>query len=307
MTKVIKEECEKLRSLEINDDSLTCNTQLNTLCDEFNRLRRINNDLFTYDIKVPKPFQCDKHAMIFVNKRLAKLIDVTVEQWLDLKYGNHMTMNENIKKEVLSTWLIRNYKLQFKEYLEIKRQRDTYARDVDMEYDQSNLVRGDDEVELSDEESLDPDDENPIDENEVAEIFRIETNVFDFETPTKHLEWPTRSWKDDGYCNGGNLPRAYIVGNILRYQDLEWYKALKYDKLKEEVLKNKSIMERMINKEKESLDETWRKWDKCENTTDYHEESNVYNEEEHEGEQRRKDTTYDAAICKIKRFQMIKL
>ncbi|GKC57519.1 hypothetical protein Tco_1085117 [Tanacetum coccineum] len=73
------------------------------------------------------------------------------------------------------------------------KQRDTYARDVDKEYDPSNLTknalwiywaRGDDEVELSDKESSDPDDENLIDEDEVAEIFRIETNVFDFETPT---------------------------------------------------------------------------------------------------------------------------
>ncbi|GJW89814.1 hypothetical protein Tco_0167367 [Tanacetum coccineum] len=37
-------------------------------------------------------------------------------------------------------------------------------------------TRGDDEVKHSNEESSDPDDENPIDEDEVAEIFRIETN-----------------------------------------------------------------------------------------------------------------------------------
>nr|GEX10185.1 hypothetical protein [Tanacetum cinerariifolium] len=41
-----------------------------------------------------------------------------------------------------------------------------------------------DEVELSDEESSYPNDENLIDENEVAEIFRIEINVFDFKTPS---------------------------------------------------------------------------------------------------------------------------
>ncbi|GJR44720.1 hypothetical protein Tco_1312823 [Tanacetum coccineum] len=257
-------------------------------------------------------------------------------------------MDENIKKWVISTWLIKSYKLQFNEYLEIKKQRDTYARDVDMEYDPSNLVftkwlaskfynhldmdwytknalwiywaRGYDEVELSDEESLDPDDENPIDENEVAKFFRIETNVFDFKTPTciafkefncllqidpdvltkdidgfktyedykedwifewnKDVPWVhekrwtdngvwkepvpvehyyepfsfksvdsellTCSWKDDGYCNGGNLPGAYTVGNTLRYQDLEWYEALKDCKHKYEALKNKGIMKGII-------------------------------------------------------------
>ncbi|GJY69665.1 hypothetical protein Tco_0472647 [Tanacetum coccineum] len=182
------------------------------------------------------------------------------------------------------------------------------------------MTRGGDEVELTDEESSDSDDED-----EVAEIFRIDTNVFDFETPTckafkefnyllridpdfltkdidgfktyqeykdnwiyewnkdipwvhekpwtdngvweeptlvehycepflfksGHKEWPTCSWKDDGYCNGGNLPRAYIVGNTLRYQDLEWYEVLKDGKLKDEALKNKAIMEGMIDDDDE--------------------------------------------------------
>nr|GEW54449.1 hypothetical protein [Tanacetum cinerariifolium] len=150
---------------------------------------RIDNDSFTFDIEVPKPSQFDKQAsntthneieeyewkmsydeyekiyaeaVIFINKRLVRLIDVTMEQWLDLKYGNHMTMDENIKKGL----------------------------------------------------------------------------------------------KDDGYCNGENLSGAYIVGNTLHYQDLEWYEALKDGKLKEEALLNKSIMERTINEEEESLDET---------------------------------------------------
>ncbi|GKF92447.1 hypothetical protein Tco_0279166, partial [Tanacetum coccineum] len=117
MTNVIKGEFKNLAFLEINDDSFACNTQVRTLCDEFNRLSRIDNDLFTYDIEVPKPSQCDKQAsnpthndlkeyewnvsydeyekiyaeaVIFINKRLVRLIDVTLEQWLDLKYGNHV-------------------------------------------------------------------------------------------------------------------------------------------------------------------------------------------------------------------------
>ncbi|GJT50301.1 hypothetical protein Tco_0976458 [Tanacetum coccineum] len=39
-------------------------------------------------------------------------------------------------------------------------------------------ARGDDEVELTNEESSDSDDED-----EIAKFFRIKTNVFDFETP----------------------------------------------------------------------------------------------------------------------------
>ncbi|GJZ69202.1 hypothetical protein Tco_0632752 [Tanacetum coccineum] len=67
-----------------------------------------------------------------------------------------------------------------------------------------------------------------------------------------YSEWPTCGLKEDGYCNGGNLPGAYIVGNTLRYQDLEWYDALKDGELKEEALRNKAIMEGLINEDDES-------------------------------------------------------
>ncbi|GKC28648.1 hypothetical protein Tco_1035942 [Tanacetum coccineum] len=64
----------------------------------------------------------------------------------------------------------------------------------------------------------------------------------------------TLDWREDGYCNEGNLPGAYIVGNTLRYQDLEWYNALKDIELKEEALRNKAIMEGLINEDVESND-----------------------------------------------------
>ncbi|GJR67070.1 hypothetical protein Tco_0013136 [Tanacetum coccineum] len=130
--------------------------------------------------------ECEKiyaEAVILIEKRLVRLIDVTVEQWLDLKYGNHKTMDKNIKKGVIGTWLIRSYKRQFDEYLEIKRQRETYAQEVDMEYNPSNLMRGDDEVALSNKEDSDLKDKNNKDEHEIAKVFRIETNLFDYETP----------------------------------------------------------------------------------------------------------------------------
>ncbi|GJT80798.1 hypothetical protein Tco_1055140 [Tanacetum coccineum] len=76
-----------------------------------------------------------------------------------------------------------------------------------------------------------------------------------FNYKSGYWEWPTCSWKEDRYCNGGNLPGAYIVGNTLRYQDLEWYEALKDKKLKEEALRNKAIMEGLINDDVESNNE----------------------------------------------------
>ncbi|GJW11000.1 hypothetical protein Tco_1576827 [Tanacetum coccineum] len=50
-----------------------------------------------------------------------------------------------------------------------------HEADDDMGYDPSD-IRGDDKVELTDEESSD-------DKDEVAEVFRIDPNLFNFETP----------------------------------------------------------------------------------------------------------------------------
>nr|GEX45361.1 SGNH hydrolase-type esterase domain-containing protein [Tanacetum cinerariifolium] len=269
MTKLIKGEFENLGSLEINDDSFTCNKQLDTLCDEFNRLS-IDNNLFAYDIKVPKPSQCDKKAN---NPRHDDL--------------EGYERKENIKKEVISTWLIKSDKLQFKEFLEIRRQRDTYARDVDMEYDPSNLVfakwlalkffnhldidwytknalwiywarvtmtkliKG----EFENLGSLEINDDSFTCNKQLDTLcdefnrLSIDNNLFayDIKVPKpsqcdkkannpRHddLEGYERK-KHDGYCNGGNLPGAYIVGNTLRYQDLEWYEALEDGKLKKKL------------------------------------------------------------------------
>ncbi|GKC87321.1 hypothetical protein Tco_1147970 [Tanacetum coccineum] len=170
-------------------------------------------------------------------------------------------------------------------------------------------------VELTDEESSDSDDED-----EVAKIFRIETNVFNFKTPlcrafkefnyllqidpdvlTKDIdgfktykeykdgwiyEWNKdvpwvheRPWTKNGVWkeptpvkHHWNLPGAYIIGNTLRYQDLEWYEALKDGKLKEEALKNKAIMDGMIDEDDEPSNEGWKIWDDFDNTNRDNEE-----------------------------------
>ncbi|GJX48403.1 hypothetical protein Tco_0273593 [Tanacetum coccineum] len=199
-------------------------------------------------------------------------------------------------------------------------------------------IRGDDEVELTDEEFSD-------NEDEVAKVFRIDTNIFDFEmpmckafkefnyllqidpdlltkdiegfktydeykddwiyelnrdvpwvdekawtetgvwtepTPANHYckpfnyktgcsEWPTCSWKNDGYCNRGNLPRAYIVGNSLHHQDYEWYDTLMDSELKEQALRNKAIMEGSISDE-ESSNDGWKRWERVPSTFPTHDQ-----------------------------------
>ncbi|GJW27961.1 hypothetical protein Tco_0044836 [Tanacetum coccineum] len=176
-------------------------------------------------------------------------------------------------------------------------------------------IRGDDEVELTDEKSSD-------DKDEVAEVFRIDTNLFNFETPipmkikrmigsmngtrTYHgsmrshrltlefgqnphqlnilvslstitgcSEWPTCSWMDDVYCNGGNLPRTYIIGNpTTNNQGITVYEALEDSELKDEALRNKAIMEGFINKgDDESRYEQERRWNIDTNYDDAYEDN----------------------------------
>ncbi|GJX37354.1 hypothetical protein Tco_0250657 [Tanacetum coccineum] len=80
----------------------------------------------------------------------------------------------------------------------------------------------------------------------------------------------TDTGKEDGYCNGGNLPGTYIIENQLPYQDYEWYEALDDCELKEEALRNKAIMDGVINND-ESCYELKRKWNIYTNYDDAYE------------------------------------
>ncbi|GJW29171.1 hypothetical protein Tco_0046046 [Tanacetum coccineum] len=208
MTKVIKEDFEKIGFLEIDEDLFTYDTWLGMIYNEFNRLSGIHDDLFTYEIENPTPCveqtsdatnndlgryerkmsyeECKKiyaEAVILIDKRLVSFIDVTVEQWLDLKYGNHKTMDKNIKKGVIVDMECNPSNLVFAEWLASK-----FYNHLDMDWYTKNTLwvywmRGDDEVILSNKEVSDLKDKNNNDEHEIAEIFRIEANLFDYETP----------------------------------------------------------------------------------------------------------------------------
>ncbi|GKF42731.1 hypothetical protein Tco_0126073, partial [Tanacetum coccineum] len=60
MTKVIKEEFEKLEDLNNEDVSLTCGTSLKVFNKEFNRMCGMDDDLFTYEVKVAN-ISCDSN------------------------------------------------------------------------------------------------------------------------------------------------------------------------------------------------------------------------------------------------------
>ncbi|GKB58803.1 hypothetical protein Tco_0914989 [Tanacetum coccineum] len=145
-----------------------------------------------------------------------------------------------------------------------------------------------------------------------------ENGVWKEPTPVKHCckpfnykngcsEWPACSWREDGYCNGGNLLGAYIVRNSLHYQDFEWYEALKDNELKEEALRNKAIMEGLINEDVESNNEGWKSWNDFEITNDDRNEWEYENE--HEDDERYElcgNETHELPVYTIRRFEIIK-
>nr|GEV97443.1 hypothetical protein [Tanacetum cinerariifolium] len=124
-----------------------------------------------------------------------------------------------------------------------------------------------------------------------------------FNYKTGCSEWPTCSWREDGYCNGGNLSRAYHIGNSLHYWNLEWYEALEDSDLKEQALRNKSIMEGSISDE-ESSNDCWKRWRSHEITYYDHDEIE-YKNETHDKRQELCEA-HKLPVCNIRKFEMIK-
>ncbi|GKB20469.1 hypothetical protein Tco_0854392 [Tanacetum coccineum] len=136
------------------------------------------------------------------------------------------------------------------------------------------------------------------------------TGVWTESKPVKHTcepfnykigcsEWPTCNWKEDSYCNGGNLPGTYIIENQLHYQDYEWYDALDNCELKEEALRNKAIMDGVINND-ESCCELKRKWNIYTNYDDTYEINHEDNGNKELCE------IHEPPVCNIRKFMMIK-
>ncbi|GJW61970.1 hypothetical protein Tco_0111305 [Tanacetum coccineum] len=107
------------------------------------------DDLKNSDLEIYEPRKCNDEyermfteAVILINGRLIRLTDITLEQWLDLKFGDH----RKVDKEVLES-----------------------------------VKRGDDEEMLTDDELSNLDEKNK--ENEIAGIFRIEIDLFQFDMP----------------------------------------------------------------------------------------------------------------------------
>ncbi|GKB51990.1 hypothetical protein Tco_0902743, partial [Tanacetum coccineum] len=145
MTKVIKGEFEKIKDVKVEYVSLTCDTSLKVFNNEVNRLSGMDDDLFTYEVdiaNIPCDSKMDDDSEHEADDDMGyEPSDGAFTEWLGLKFFNYKTMDHYTMKALWIYW-----------------------------------IRGDDEVELTHEESSD-------DKDEVAEVFRIDTNLFNFETP----------------------------------------------------------------------------------------------------------------------------
>nr|GEX96381.1 hypothetical protein [Tanacetum cinerariifolium] len=262
MTKVNKGEFEK--NMKLEDVSLTFDTQLKTFNNEVSRLNGMNDN--------------SKHE---VDDDMGyDPFDVPFIKWLGSKNFNYKTIDHYTMKALWIYW-----------------------------------IRVDDEVELTNEESSDV-------EDEVAEVFRIETNLFNFKTPmckafkefnyllqidhdllTKDIEgFKTYEDYKNNWIYEWNKDIPWVDEKPwTNAGDYEWYKALEDSKLKDEALRNKTIMEGFVNEDDdESRYEQKRQWNVYTNYDDAYE----MNHDDKEREELCK--VHELSVCNVRRYIMIK-
>ncbi|GJX39036.1 hypothetical protein Tco_0252339 [Tanacetum coccineum] len=149
MTKVIKGKFKIIKDVKVKDVSLTCDTPLEVFNKEVIRLSGMGNDLFTYEVEVtniPCKSKIDDDSEHEVDDDMGyDPSDVAFIEWLASKIFNYKTMDHYTMKALWIYW-----------------------------------IRGDDEVELTDEESSD-------DEDEIAENYEWYEDLEDSELKDEAL------------------------------------------------------------------------------------------------------------------------
>ncbi|GKA45372.1 hypothetical protein Tco_0738168 [Tanacetum coccineum] len=141
----------------------------------------------------------------------------------DLKYGDHTIVSNEIIESVIATWLIRSYKEQFEDYMEIKKQKET---------------RGNDEDVITDDELSNPGDGNLIEETKI-DVDVLTNDIRGFNTYDEYkdawiYEWNKDvPWKKKKYCNGGDLSGLIRIGDEIYFESYEWYENLEDGKAKQ--------------------------------------------------------------------------
>ncbi|GJZ58313.1 hypothetical protein Tco_0613807 [Tanacetum coccineum] len=301
MTKVIKGEFEKIKDVKVIDVSLTCDTPLEAFNNEVNRLSRMDDDLFTYEVEVAN-IPCDSNKDDDMRYDPS---DVAFTEWLGSKIFNYKTMDHYTMKALWIYW-----------------------------------IKGDDEVELTDEEFFD-------DMDEVAKVFRIDTNLYNYETPmckafkefnyllqinldllTKDIEgfktyedykddWIYEWNKDVPWVDEKTWPNAGVWTNptpikhtckpfnyktgCSEWPTSSWMDDGYYSELKDEALRNKAIMGGFIkDDDDESRYEQMRRWNINANYDDAYETNHGDNKSKELCE------VHELPVCNIRRYMMIK-
>ncbi|GKB74630.1 hypothetical protein Tco_0936042 [Tanacetum coccineum] len=247
----------------VKDVSLTCGTSLEVFKNEFNRMSRMDDDLFTYEVKVA-----------------------------------NISCNSNKDDD--------------------SEQRVSHEADGDTGYDPSDVpftewLGGDDEVELTNEESSD-------NEYEVAEVFRIDTNIFDFETPIliknlrttgfmdgtmTYLGWTRNLGLTLEYGKNGNQSNILASLLIIKLDIRNGQHVVRrvMDTLKEDALRNKAIIEGLINDDNddESCYERKKRWNIYSDTNHDHE----HKIDHEDGDREELCEIHELPVCNIKIFEMI--
>ncbi|GKB38351.1 hypothetical protein Tco_0883293 [Tanacetum coccineum] len=280
MAKVIKGEFKKIKDIKVEDDSLACDSPLEVFNCEVSRLSKIDDDLFTNEVEIaniPCNLRVDDDSEHEADDMGFDPSDIAFTEWLGSKFFNYKTMDHYTMKAL---WI--------------------YG------------IRGDDEVELTDEEFFD-------NEDEISKIFRIDTNIFDYETPicsafnefnyllkvdpdllTKDIMgFKTYDDYKDDWIYEWNKDVPWV--DEKPWTDTRWCEALEDSELKDEALRSKAIMEGFIkDDDDESSYEQMRRWDIYTNYDDTYKTNHDDNEREELYE------VHEPPVCTIQRFEMIK-
>ncbi|GKD95265.1 hypothetical protein Tco_1375102 [Tanacetum coccineum] len=262
MTKVIKGEFEKIKDVKVKDVLLTFDASLEVFNDEVSRLSKMDYDLFTYEVEIAN-ILCDSNMNNDSEQEVDDDIgydpsDVAFIEWLRSKIFNYKTMDHYTMKALWIYW-----------------------------------IRGDNEVELTDEESSDNDDE-------IIEVFRIDTNIFDYETPL------CSTFNEFNYLL--KVDPDLLTKDIIGFKTYEDYKddwIYEWNKddcqLKDEALRNKAIMEGSIKEDDDkSRYEQMRQWNTYTNYNDAYKINHEHNKSEELCE------IQEQPVRNIRRYMMIK-
>nr|GEX97149.1 hypothetical protein [Tanacetum cinerariifolium] len=186
------------------------------------------------DLNVYEPRVCyDKNdgiyteAVIFVNKRLVRLMDVTVEQWLDLIYGDHKKVDVKVKEGVISKW-IKTDIFDFETPICKTFNKSNYLLKIDTDLLTSDIAIFKKYDEFKNEwihewnKGITWVPEKPWSENGIP-IDDIQNICEPLRFKNRKAKWPTCNSNKDGFCNRGEIPRMVRVGYMTYFKIMNEY------------------------------------------------------------------------------------